>query len=239
MFVLCIYFLVVVPVRRLTLLVSDDGDTVDTRNTALTIDHLLRVLPIQIKVRLIVVLHVVVYVDVRVELVLWIQGVQSLQIGVVKSIFKTLLKGANYVKILLVLTVVISWVGMTRCSLLLSGSVLAGISIYNHLRVALLRWQFKVNIMLFLELLLVLIPRVSAMCICRARSNSESISDSIHRCKSELICQLITAVDIWERAITLVVESFQFLILSEHFVLGSVFARSLWLLDGLLSIYSL
>lgn len=77
------------------------------------------------------------------------------------------------------------------------------------------------------------------MSISRARPNSKPIPYPIHRRKPQLIRQLITAIDIRKRAITLIIQRFQLLILSEYLVLGAVFVRRLRLLDGLLWIYSL
>ena len=84
-----------------------------------------------------------------------------------------------------------------------------------------------------------LVPRIPSMSVSRAWPNSKPIPNPIHRRKPQLIRQLITAIDIRKRAITLIIQRFQLLILPEYLVLGSIFVRRLRLLDGLLWIYSL
>ena len=103
-------------------------------------------------------------------------------------------------------------------------SVLARLSIHNHFRITLLRRQFKVHILLLLELLLLLIPSIPSVSICSAWPNTKAVSDSIHGCKPQLISQLIASINIRKRSIALIIECLKLLILPENFILGSIFA---------------
>lgn len=227
MLVFGVDFLVVIPVGRLAFLVSDNRYTMNTGNTTLPINHLLRVLPIQIKICEIIVKILIVLIEVvhmRIELILWIKSIKALEIGIVKRVLKTLFKRADYIKVILIWSIEVVRMDVTGRRRWLVGAMLTCLTIHNHFRVALLGWQLKVHILLLLELLLLLVPSIASMSICSAGPHSEAIPDSIHRCKPQLISQLVSSIDIRKRSITLIIECFQLLILPEYFILGAVFA---------------
>ena len=116
-------FLMIVTISRLTLLISDKRHTMNARNTALSIYYLLVLLLINIEVT----------TCMQVKLFFGIQCIEVLKIGWIKCIFETLLKSANYIEVLLVIT------NLLRTMLAFLLSVLLIVKI-DDLWVTLLRW---------------------------------------------------------------------------------------------------
>ena len=88
------YFLMIVPISRLTLLISDKRHTVDTWNTTLSINYLLVLLLVDIEVA----------TCMQVKLFLGIQSIEVLEVGWIKCILETLLKCAYDIEVLLIIT---------------------------------------------------------------------------------------------------------------------------------------
>lgn len=66
---------------------------------------------------------------------------------------------------------------------------------------------------------LVLLSGIATMSVCCARSNAESVTDSVHGRESQFIGELIV-VDMRERGtVALIIEDIQLLVLSLNFIL--------------------